>query len=254
MDRRRGAGVYPVARGCVRTLACVLVVATLGSTACGADDGGSPEASPMVSAAAERAVSLPAARTSGPSSVEEALARRRSVRDFADEPLSAAQLAQILWAAQGVTLPADGLRTAPSAGALYPLEIYVAVERVRGVPAGVYRYAPSAHRLELVVDRPVRARLSEAALSQAAVADAPAVVAIAAVYARTTRKYGERGRRYVHLEAGHAAQNVYLQATALGLGTVAVGAFDDERVNATLGMDPDEVPLYLMPVGVPERP
>jgi SagB-type dehydrogenase family enzyme len=245
-------GASPGVRRRAWAMVCALAVTALAAPSCGAGDRASAEMSPVGGGTgAGQTVSLPQPRASGTRSVEEALAQRRSVRDYADEPLTAAQLAQLLWAAQGITMPSRGLRTAPSAGALYPLEVYVAVERVVGVPAGVYHYAPGPHRLELVVDRPVRAQLCEAALSQAAVADAPATVAIAAEYARTTGKYGERGRRYAHLEAGHAAQNVYLQAIALGLGTVVIGAFDDERVNALLGMKPGEAPLYLMPVGAP---
>jgi SagB-type dehydrogenase family enzyme len=240
-------GVWSV----TRTVVCTMVAfAALATSACGTDDRAAERASPAATVTAP-SLALPAPRLTGPLSVEEALARRRSVRDFADEPVTAAQLAQLLWAAQGVTAPVSGLRTAPSAGALYPLEVYVAVERVVGIPAGVYRYAPASHRLELVLDRRVRPELGEAALSQAAVAGAPVTIALAAVYARTTQKYGDRGRRFVHMEAGHAAQDVYLQATALGLGTVSIGAFDDDRVHAVLAMHPDEEALYLLPVGVP---
>jgi SagB-type dehydrogenase family enzyme len=196
-------------------------------------------------------VSLPEPRLRGPLSVEEALAQRRSVREYADAPLTVDQLSQLLWSAQGITERKYGLRTAPSAGALYPLEVYVAVEHVDGLRTGVYRYVPRQHRLEIVLDRSVRAQLCRDALSQSAVADAPVTLAFAAVFARTTRKYGERGRRYVYMEVGHAAENVYLQAVALGLGTVAIGAFDDGSVKRTLGMRGDEEPLYLMPVGRP---
>lgn len=197
----------------------------------------------------EDSVSLPEPRPRGPLSVEEALARRRSVRDYADGSLTIAQLSQFLWSAQGITDRRYGLRTAPSAGALYPLEVYVAVERVDGLRAGVYRYVPRQHGLELVLAGSVRGQLCRDALSQSAVADAPATLAFAGVFGRTTSKYGERGRRYVYMEVGHAAQNVYLQATALGLGTVVVGAFDDGAVKRTLRMRGDEEPLYLMPVG-----
>jgi SagB-type dehydrogenase family enzyme len=163
-------------------------------------------------------------------------------------------ISQLLWSAQGITQRRWGLRTAPSAGALYPLEVYVVVEKVEGLPTGVYRYVPRLHSLELVFDRSVRKQLGRDALSQSAVVDAPATLAFAAVFARTTRKYGERGRRYVYMEVGHAAENVYLQATALGLGTVVIGAFDDAAVRDTLGMRADEAALYLMPVGRPRQP
>ncbi len=226
-----------------------LAAVVLAAAACGGA-GPSEEAStepPHGVAAAD--LSLPAPRLEGSLSVEEALARRRSVREFGDAALTAAQLSQLLWAAQGITAQAEGLRTAPSAGALYPLELYVAVDDVADIPAVVYRYTPTQHRLGTVLTGSVRPKLWRAALSQSAVADAPATIAVAAVFARTTRKYGERGRRYVYMEAGHAAQNVYLQAEALGLGTVVIGAFDDGVVHDVLAMGSDEEPLYLMPVG-----
>ncbi|MFZ5661059.1 MAG: SagB/ThcOx family dehydrogenase [Pseudomonadota bacterium] len=192
-------------------------------------------------------VQLPAARLDGGMSVERALAERHSVRDCAPAPLSLAEAAQLLWAAQGRN--EAGGRTAPSAGALYPLELYLVAGRVRDLPPGVYRYLSRDHALAKVRDGDRRAALAAAALGQAAVAGSAMVLVLAADYARTTRKYGQRGQRYVHLEAGHAAQNVYLQAAALRLGTVAVGAFDDDRVRRVLGLPAAEEPLYLLPVG-----
>jgi SagB-type dehydrogenase family enzyme len=193
-------------------------------------------------------MTLPPPRTGSPMSVEEALLRRRSVRTYREEALALAEVAQLLWAAQGIT-GAGGLRTAPSAGALYPLEILVVAGNVTGLGSGVYRYHPGGHTLTRIRGGDVRKELAGAALGQKAVGEAPAVLAISAVYARTTAKYGERGIRYVHLEAGHSAQNVCLQATSLGLGTVTVGAFDDRKVHEVLGLDPGEEPLYLIPVG-----
>jgi SagB-type dehydrogenase family enzyme len=188
---------------------------------------------------------LPAPATRGSVSVEEALAARRSVREFAADPLTAAQLSQLLWSAQGVT-GRQGLRAAPSAGALYPLEVYVATA------GGVHHYEPRAHRLVARTDRDLRSALARAALGQACVAEAPAVFVIAAVQARVEVKYGRaRSPRYVHLEAGHAAQNLLLQATALGLGGVPVGAFEDDEVQAVLGLPRDHRPVYLVPVGKP---
>jgi SagB-type dehydrogenase family enzyme len=184
----------------------------------------------------------------GSMAVEDALRIRRSVRDFIDEPLALAEVAQLLWAAQGITHPM-GFRTAPSAGALYPLETYLAAGNVTGLPAAVYRYAPERHALTWRLDEDRRAALSEAAFGQAWIAPAAAVIVLSAVAARTTAKYGDRGIRYTHIEAGHAAQNVYLQAAALNLGTTVVGAFDDARVRAVLGMVDDETPLCLLPVG-----
>jgi SagB-type dehydrogenase family enzyme len=176
---------------------------------------------------------------------------RRSVRSYRDEPLSLAQIGQLLWAAQGITDPARGYRTAPSAGALYPLEVYLVAGIVDGLPAGVYRYDSGAHSLTPVKNGDQRIALYEAALRQSAVRDAPAVLVIGGVYERTTGKYGERGLRYVYLEAGHAAQNVLLQAVALGLGAVVIGAFDDDGVRQAAGMSAAEQPLYVVPVGKP---
>jgi len=187
---------------------------------------------------------LPAPRTEGDLSLEEALAARRSVRDFTSEELTLEELSQLLWAAQGVTAPWGG-RTAPSAGALYPLEVYVATSQ------GVLHYLPDGHRAQSLATSDVRGALSEAAGGQTAVADAPAVLIITALPARTETKYGERTERYVHLEAGHAAQNVLLQAVALGLGGVPMGAFSDEEVARVLGLPRGEVALYLIPVGHP---
>jgi SagB-type dehydrogenase family enzyme len=193
-------------------------------------------------------VTLPAPRIAGTVSVEEALASRRSVREYVKAPLTLTDLSQLLWAAQGLTDPA-GFRTAPSAGALYPLEVYVACGNVSGLSPGVYHYLPQSHALEQVVDRDVQDDLYRNALRQAPVRDAPAVIVIAADYNRTTVKYGERGIRYVHMEAGHAAENICLQAYARGIGTVTIGAFYDSNVQSVLGLPQNEVPLYLMPVG-----
>jgi len=191
---------------------------------------------------------LPQPRRSGPWSVEGALAERRSVREYTGEALTRADLGQLLWAAQGIT-GAEGLRSAPSAGALYPLEVYVAVGVVEDLPSGIYRYEPVRHALALVASGDRREELAAAALGQECVQDGTAVIALAAVYRRTTGKYGERGIRYVHMEVGHAAQNVCLQAVALGLGTVVVGAFDDRDVKKVMHMESHEEPVCLMPVG-----
>jgi SagB-type dehydrogenase family enzyme len=194
------------------------------------------------------ATRLPEPRATGPVSVEQALGQRRSVRQFGAAPLSLAEVAQLLWAAQGQNRR-DGGRTAPSAGALYPLEIYLLAGRVEGLPAGVYRYLPSRHELAQVVEGDRRAALCSAALEQDWFRDAPAVVVIAAVDARTAGKYGQRATRYVDFEAGCASQNLALQAVAAGLGTVVVGAFDDAAVARLVGLRDDERPVALMPVG-----
>ncbi len=178
----------------------------------------------------------------GGMSLEEALARRESVRDFSAEPLTPAELSQILWSAQGIT-SRWGRRTAPSAGALYPLELYLALRN------GLFHYIPVGHQLVQISDRNLLKGLSLAALGQDAVRNAAAVVIIAAVYKRTERKYGRRGERYIFIEVGHAAQNVLLQAVSLGLGAVPIGAFYDDQVKKVLSLPEDHKPLYLVPLG-----
>lgn len=195
--------------------------------------------------APETAISLPPPVQQGRMSLEETLARRRSVRDYTQEPLAYAELGQLLWAAQGITSP-QGFRTAPSAGARYPLEVYIVL------PEGVYHYSPQQHRLSLHLAGDKRPDLHAVALYQAAVLQAPAVIVMAAIYQRTAERYGAtRTPRYVHMEIGHAAQNVLLQAVALGLGAVPIGAFYDEQVQQVLALPADQAPLYLIPVGHP---
>jgi SagB-type dehydrogenase family enzyme len=172
------------------------------------------------------------------------------VREFSRQALQLADVAQLLWAAQGVT-SRDGGRAAPSAGALYPLELYLVAGNVDTLPAGLYHYRPQGHRLRPVTDGDLRKALAGAALDQPWVRSAPAVLVIAGVYERSATKYGQRARRYTHIETGHAAQNVYLQAEALGLGTVIVGAFEDAAVREVLGLPSGHAPLALMPVGYP---
>ena len=193
-------------------------------------------------------IKLPEPRYDSKTSVERALLERRSVRVYKDEALTLTEVSQLLWAAQGITDPRD-LRTAPSAGALYPLEIYVVAGNVNDLPAGIYKYKPHQHELEMVIEGDKRTELCNATLDQPSVKDAAAVIVFSAVYERTTEKYGERGIRYVYMEVGHAAQNVYLQAVSLNLGTVVIGAFDDEEVKKILNMGDKEQPLYIMPVG-----
>ena len=196
----------------------------------------------------DQRISLPPVESKGELSLEEAIQLRRSVREFGRHTLALEDVSQLLWAAQGITAR-GGFRTAPSAGALYPLELYVVAGNVEGLSAGVYRYRPKTHELVHMTSGDLRRPLASAALGQSPVRRAPAVLVIASVYKRTMGKYGQRGRRYAHIEVGHVAQNVYLQAAARGLGTVLVGAFDDEEVQDVLGLPPDHEPLGLMPVG-----
>ncbi|MDK2783749.1 MAG: hypothetical protein PWQ32_1338 [Thermococcaceae archaeon] len=193
-------------------------------------------------------VELPAPRLKGEMSVEEAINLRKSIRKYKDEPLTLEEVSQILWAAYGIN--AWGKRTSPSAGACYPFEVYVAVSKVEGLKPGLYHYDGKTHSLELVREGDLNKPLARACLNQRHVETAPINIIIVAHYERTTRRYGERGYRYVHIDAGHMGQNIYLQVTALKLGTVAVGAFIDEEVKKVLDV-PGE-PLYIFPVGVPE--
>jgi SagB-type dehydrogenase family enzyme len=193
-------------------------------------------------------IKLPEPKYDGSIPVEEALFKRRSVRDFKDMPLTVSEVSQLLWAAQGIT-GAGGRRTAPSAGALYPLEIYVIAANVNGLLAGIYKYRPNRHELLRIIKGDRRNDLCDAALGQSSIRRSAAVIVLSGVYERTTEKYGERGIRYVHMEVGHAAQNIYLQAVSLGLGTVVIGAFRDEAVKRIFKMAGGEMPLYIMPVG-----
>ncbi len=192
-------------------------------------------------------VVLPKPSLEGANSLEKVLQRRRSVRAYRGAAVTVVELGQLLWAAQGVN-SVDGLRTTPSAGALYPLELYVATGKVEDLVPAIYHYRPPAHELDKISDGDVRKTLGRASLDQMWLAEAAAVVAITAAYRRTTRKYGERGIRYADIEAGHAAQNLFLQAEALGLGTVVVGAFDDAAVARALKLPADCKPLVLMPI------
>lgn len=194
-------------------------------------------------------ITLPAPQIKGKISLEEVLNKRRSVREYKNDALLLNEISQLLWSVQGITEKNWGLRTAPSAGALYPLEVYVVVGNVRNLEAGVYKYIPETHSLTKVIDGDQRKALYNSALQQESIIKAAADFVIAAVYERTSRKYGNRAERYVHFEVGHAAQNLLLQATALNLGAVPIGAFYDEKVKAALKLPENEQPLYIIPVG-----
>lgn len=190
---------------------------------------------------------LPTPVLIGGITLEEVIKIRRSIREFNAKPLTESEIGQLLWAAQGITHSA-GLRTAPSAGALYPLEVYVATGE------GVFHYEPQGHQLSIHLQDDVRPALYNAALKQEAILESPAIFVFTALYSRTTKKYGEeRGPRYVLLEAGHAAQNLLLQAVALNLGAVPIGAFYDDKVQEALALPADLQPLYLIPVGHPKE-
>jgi SagB-type dehydrogenase family enzyme len=191
----------------------------------------------------QEVVKLPSPRAAGGMPLDGALAMRRSVREFVSTPLTWNEIGQLLWAAQGITHD-QGKRTAPSAGATYPLELYVATAD------GLFRYRPNGHSVSRITTRDLRKEIQRAAGGQDAI-DAPAVFAFAAAPARTAGRYGDRAMRYVLIETGHAAQNLLLEAVSLGLGGVPVGAFSDTALHRTLGLPADRVVLYLVPVGHP---
>lgn len=189
-------------------------------------------------------INLPGPKEKGSTSIEETLNKRRSVRDYKRGPLRLEQISQLLWAASGKNLYR---RTVPSAGATYPLETYLVVGEVEGLEPGIYHYSYSSHSLERTKDEDVRNKLSQAALGQRMIEKASIDIIIAADYGRTTSHYGQRGIRYVHMEVGHMGQNISLQANALSLGAVMIGAFDDQEAKEVLGIK--EEPLYVIPVG-----
>jgi SagB-type dehydrogenase family enzyme len=194
-------------------------------------------------------VKLPDPVKKGPVSIEEAIARRRSRRSYLNEPILLTEVSQLCWAAQGVTEDATGLRSAPSAGALYPLELFLVVGK-SDLAAGIYHYVCKEHSIEIVKKGDYRTHLREASLDQEWVENCALDLVIAAIYARTMGKYGDRGRdRYVPMEAGHVAENICLQAQSLGLGTVTIGAFYDDQVRDVIAAPAEYVPLYVMPVG-----
>ena len=197
-------------------------------------------------------IKLPPPQLKGKMSLEEAIASRRSVRRYRSEPLTPSQLSQILWSAQGIT-GAGRLRAAPSAGATYPLEIFAFIgkQAIEGLQAGIYHYDVDNHSLVLHQSGDLRKELARAALDEGFIASAPLDIVICALYPRTSYRYGRRGERYVHMEVGHVGENIHLQAVALGLATVEVGAFDDEEVRKVLGVEEQIKPLYIMPIGKP---
>lgn len=179
----------------------------------------------------------------------ESIYQRRSHRNYKERTLDLSEIGYLLWAAGGLSV--DGItgptRVYPSAGGLYPLDFYLVAGEVAGLSAGVYRYNHTEHNLIPVISGDFRDRLAEAALGQGFIADAPASIVLVAYYERTKSRYGERGERYVHLDAGYASQNIYLVATEMGLGTVAVGAFDDTALADVIQTSGD--PLMAMPIG-----
>jgi SagB-type dehydrogenase family enzyme len=199
----------------------------------------------------EEEIKLPLPQLEGKISVEEALTRRRSRRVFKDYSLTMEQVSQLLWSAQGITEKRIGFRTAPSAGATYPLDIYLVVgeDKVEGLKAGVYHYSPHHHSLTIILEEDKRRELARACLRQRFIEDAPISLIITAEFSRITNRYGKKGIYYVYMEAGHVGQNVYLQAESSGLGTVVIGALYEEDVSQALNLLAQHIPLYVMPVG-----
>jgi len=193
-------------------------------------------------------INLPEPRLESDYSIEQAIHNRRSVREFSNKPLSLAEVSQLLWSAQGVT-DDKGLRSAPSAGALYPLTLYLVVGNVKGLKPGIYQYAPDGHQLRKMKNGDSRKDVARAALQQYWIQESAAVLIFSAIEKRTTRKYGQRGIRYIHIEVGHSAQNLFLQAQSLGLAAAVVGAFDDSRIETIMNLPAEEQLLYLMPLG-----
>jgi SagB-type dehydrogenase family enzyme len=202
-------------------------------------------------ALSEEEIKLPSPQLEGKMSVEEALARRRSRRVFEDYSLTMEQISQLLWSAQGITEKRIGFRTAPSAGATYPLDIYLVVgkDKVENLKAGVYHYNLHHHSLIIILEGDKRRGLARACLRQRFIEDAPVSLIITAEFSRITNRYGKKGIYYAHMEAGHVGQNVYLQAESLGLGTVVIGAFYEEDVSQALNLPDQHIPLCVMPVG-----
>jgi len=187
-------------------------------------------------------ITLPSPDLKGEVTLEAAIANRRSIRSFNDAPLKLSEIGQLLWSAQGITNK-RGFRAAPSAGALYPLELYVVSQD------GLFHYIPKGHKLQKISSEDLRPDLQSAALSQRSIGTAAVDIVVCAEYGRVGRKYGMRGVRYTHIEVGHAAENIMLQAVALGLGSVPIGAFNDKAVSKLLSLPKEEVPLYIIPVG-----
>jgi len=236
---------------------CFLILVFISLMACNKADTERAQSKLTKIDGAQLAYNLPSPRTDGSVSVERALSKRRSQRSFVDKAISAEDLSQVLWAAYGITQLAPdrpalrgGFRTAPSAGGLYPFEIYVLITKVNGIEPGVYKYISEEHKLVRTINKDIRDEFAAAALGQSHIKEAPVNIFYTAIYSRMTKKYGDRGRdRYVCMDLGHSAQNVYLQAEALNLGTCAIGAFSDDKIAEIMQLPEEEVPLYIMPLG-----
>jgi SagB-type dehydrogenase family enzyme len=202
-------------------------------------------------------IQLPQPKLESKTSIEKALFNRRSIRSYLNKPLTLFEISQILWAAQGITSE-DGKRTTPSAGATFPIELYLNVSNIESLTEGIYQYKPNQHALEKLFDNEQKSAIASAALNQSFIEQAAAIIIITAIFERTTNSYGKRGIQYIHQEAGSVAQNIHLQAVSLNIGTVMVGAFHDEKIKRLLipylqdhndNFSANEIPLLLMPLG-----
>ncbi|HOL48644.1 MAG TPA: SagB/ThcOx family dehydrogenase [bacterium] len=182
-------------------------------------------------------------------SIEEALLKRRSIREYKDEALTIKEVSQILWSAQGITEPKKKFRTAPSAGAIFPLNIYLVVNKVENIEKGIYKYLPETHEIIQFLNEDKREDIYKACLQQSCIKNGAIIIVITGNFEKIKKRYSERGVRYTYIEVGHCSQNIYLQCVSLNLGTVAVGAFYDEEVKKILKLPDEEEPLYLMPIG-----
>ncbi len=194
-----------------------------------------------------REIKLPNPKLKSKISLEEAIIRRKSLRAYTKSPLSLKEISQLLFAGQG--LLKESRRTTPSAGAFYPIEIYLSALRITGLFSGLYQYLPNGHKLKKITSANRMAKLAEAAFGQIWVKNASAVIIICGDFKKTTGKYQDKGRDFVTMEAGHAAQNISLQAAALNLGILCVGGFNEEEVKKTLNIEKNKKVFYLMPVG-----
>jgi len=214
-----------------------------------------------LNATAQPTIQLPTPQLDGPCSIEKTLATRRSIRDFRNVPMSLSMLSQLVWAAQGVTRKEDapqgwmwgpwpgGKRTAPSAGAMYPLELYVVAGNVEGLKPGIFKYQSQTHGLAVVSEGNRRSQMSTRGPGQKWIEGAPVLFVVAGVPARLEPRFGDRSARYLHFEVGHVVENICLQAVALGLGGTVVGSFVDAVVKQIVGMPEEESPLAIVPVG-----
>jgi SagB-type dehydrogenase family enzyme len=209
------------------------------------------EAGPWPDVPVGNIIDLPQVRLSSSMSLEEAIKKRRSVRSYSTDPLTLKEVSQILWSAQGITgaLGNYPLRAAPSAGALYPLEIYLFVGNVADLSPGVYKYIPIRHKIYKIIDGDKRRALWEACHSQDWVLNAALDLVLTSVDERTTWKYGPRGIQYIFIEVGHVAQNIHLQCIALGLKSCPIGAFEDKKIIKILSLPEGEYPRYVITIG-----